>query len=152
MTPDRTTWIVTADGHSARIFEQRAAGGRLHELGERALSISGSDFGGEHHARATVHARAGHARHGAGDRDISAEAESRFLSRVGAELEQAAKSGAFEALALIAPARALGDLKAALGAHARERLVAASDRRLVDLSADELAARLDLELKPAARS
>lgn len=120
MQEDVTTWIVTADDRRAAVHEERVRGGRLHPLPEQALEADHRLSGHAH--RATVHARHGDMRHGAGEIDVSRLEAQRFLGQVAQMIQAAAQAKRFERLVLMAPPRALGMLRGALGRDVTERL------------------------------
>jgi protein required for attachment to host cells len=120
-----TTWIVTADAREARVFVERARGGHLKEAPSLHMQADALDPG-RGRQRATVHARVGSGRSGAGDADPAAAAEARFLRKVADRLAEAFERGEFQHLVLMAPPHALGVLRAALP-PAVARCVQASD-------------------------
>lgn len=122
MMEDVTTWIVTADGREARVFEERVRSGPLHPVPEFALDADGQDRPAAHGHRATVRDAVGFGRHGAGDKPLSEIQERRFLTRVAHALDDAAKAGRFERLVLLAPAHALGVLRAELDPKTARRI------------------------------
>jgi protein required for attachment to host cells len=126
MIEDRTTWIVTADGRNARVFEERRRHGPLHELEAMAIRLGSQDQPRAAHPGGTVHQSGGFSRHNIYASPPAEEAEERFLKRLAGELDRAAKDSRCEALVLIAPPRALGALRSAL-AHETRRLVLHED-------------------------
>ncbi|MCR5876167.1 host attachment protein [Phenylobacterium sp. J426] len=137
-----TTWIVAADAVEARVFEERVRAGEVRERKEMRLQSNGEDEPKSHRHMTTVHESGGPGRHGAGARDMDHESERRFLRRVAAELEAAAKRGAFERLALMAPPRALGLLRAELGAACARRLDVCDAHERVHDDAEAIRRRL----------
>ena len=96
MTDRDITWIVAADGARARVFEERVHGGPLHELTEHAV-----------HAAAHAHARAA----------VGADhAEAKFLHQVAEVVNRASDAQTFQHLVLMAPPKALGELRTLLKA------------------------------------
>ena len=122
MMEDVTTWIVTADGRQARVFEERVRGGPLHPLPQYAIDADNQDRPAAHAHRATVRDRTGFGQHGAGDKPLTQIQERRFLTRVAHALDAAAEAGLFERLVLLAPARALGVLRAELDPKTARRI------------------------------
>lgn len=120
MQEDVTPWIVTADDRRAAVHEERVRGGRLHPVPEEALEADHRLSGHAH--RATVHASHGDMRHGAGERDVSNIEAQRFLGRVAQMIQAASEANRFQRLVLMAPPRALGMLRGALGRDVTERL------------------------------
>lgn len=136
------TWIVTADARQARVFSERVRGGELIELAQLRMHADEQDRPGAHSHHATVHDRNGPGRHGAGDRDPSREAERRFLKRVAARLVEAAGAGEFDALALMAPPRALGVLRTALTPAVAGKVEVSDPHERRDQGAAEMRKRL----------
>lgn len=75
-------------------------------------------------------------------------AEDRFLADFAARLNAAAAAGRYDRLVLFAPARALGRIRAALGAAVRRRLAAEADLDLTNHPVPAIAERLREVLKP----
>lgn len=142
MQQDVTTWIVTADGRQALVHEERVRHGALHPVADQTLRAEDHDRPSEHAHRATVHSRHGTGRHGAGDSDPADAMEEHFLGRVADMLEVAAKAHRFEKLILMAPPRALGILRGALGPDSARRIELSDPHDRVDLSDKELRDRL----------
>jgi protein required for attachment to host cells len=142
MIEDVLTWVVTADGSRARVFEERRRHGPLHEMEGWSFRIGeedrphGSGHGG------TVHDRTGHGRHSAHDASPVDEAERRFLHRLAERLDRAAQEGAFERLVLMAPPRALGILREALGPSCRRRVHLTEPHERIDEPGEEIRRRL----------
>ena len=134
---NEVTWIVTADGRQADVYEERRRGGALQRLAERALQADDSEQPTSHQ-RATVHNRFGFGRHSAGDQDVVDLAEARFLERVSDALEHWAKAGLFDRLIVMAPPRALGHLRGALKSPAAERLELTENHDRVALEGEAL--------------
>lgn len=120
------TWMVVADGARARIFEERRRSGPLRELSQHAMEIESGDRPASGMKPGTMHQRFGPGRHAGEHADPSQEAEARFLRRLAERLYAAARRRDFEHLVLVAPARALGSLRAALE-PAVSRMVEADD-------------------------
>lgn len=122
------TWIVAADAEEARVFSERVRSGPLRELSELHMSATEDERGAGRGQTATVHARTGERRHGAGGREPAHEAEARFLRRVANRLMVEAGRGAFDHLVLMGPPHALGALRRALPASLAGRVQAADAR------------------------
>jgi len=144
MTMDVTgiTWILVADGDQARDFEERQRAGEVRELGARHMGRAGGDYPKAAAHGATVHDRAGHGQNGAGERAPHEEAEDRFLQRVAETLAEPARSGAFQALVIMAPPRALGVLRQALPEPALGLVEGSDPHECVRETADEIRHRL----------
>ncbi|UTP41099.1 host attachment protein [Phenylobacterium sp. LH3H17] len=119
MMEEVTTWVVAADGRQARVFEERMHGGPLHPLPQYSIDAESQDRPDAHAHRATVRDRAGF---GGGDKPLTQIQERRFLTRVAQVLDAAAEAGRFERLVLLAPARALGVLRAELDPKTARRI------------------------------
>jgi protein required for attachment to host cells len=148
--PERkpSTWVAVADGGKALLLE--AEGPDLApklrmiaaaELDNPPTREQGADRPGRYpdpgHGRSAVEATDWH--------DI---AEERFLADFAARLNDAALAGRYDRLVLFAPARALGRIRASLGAAVRERLAAEVDRDLTNHPVPEIAERVREVLKP----
>lgn len=137
-----TTWILAADGDQARIFEERQRAGDVRELEALHLGRAGGDYPKAAAHGATVHDRAGHGQHGAGERAPHEEAEDRFLQRVAESLAGPAQRGAFQGLVIMAPPRALGVLRQALPKAAHALLEGSDPHECVRETADDIRNRL----------
>ena len=143
---ERRTWIVVADAGRARIlrFEGAGASGRLHE--EAAFENPDAhgrarDFGHDRPGR--VVESVGGAHHAVEPRsDPHRRAKTEFARLLAAHLDRAAGADAFDRLVVVAPARMLGDLRAAFGEETRRRIVREVDKDLTRLPARELAEQL----------
>lgn len=136
MQEDVTTWIVTADDRRVAVHEERVRGGRLHPLAEAALEADRRLSGHVH--RATVHARHGDMRHAAGEIDVSRLEAQRFLGGVAQMIQAAAEAKRFQRLVLMAPPRALGILRGALGKDVTDRLELTEPHERLQLAAPAL--------------
>ncbi|WP_304164676.1 host attachment protein [Phenylobacterium aquaticum] len=105
------TWIVVADGGGARVFEERERHGDLHELADWRETHGGEDV-------STAHRHAQHAT----TNSPKAAAEAGFLEDLATHIDVAAGKKAFDKLVIVAPAKALGVLRAALKTEAHERI------------------------------
>lgn len=123
MSEQDYTWIVVADGARARVFEERVRHGPLHELTDRALHQTGSDRPSSSHPKASSQQSHGPGQHNVNETDPHSIAEDRFLGRVAEMVDHAATGHAFAHLVLIAPPKALGELKAALKPATARRIV-----------------------------
>ncbi len=140
----KTTWVLVADGARGRILarEGAAAGLRVRPEGEFKHEVHrtrelGTDRPGrvQESANAAHHAIAPHV-------DLSRQEKRQFARTLAEFLEKGAQRHAFDRLVLVAPPRALGDLRAALGRHARERLAGELANDLTELSPSDIEARL----------
>ena len=141
------TLVLTADGGRARGFAERRRHGRLGELPDWSRTAPEADRHRGKTGGSTLSPGSGRSNvHDAAPADA---AEKRFLEGLAHELERAAVSGAFERLVLIAPPRALGVLKHALGPHASRRLECADPHDRFDETADQIRGRLRALRVPA---
>jgi protein required for attachment to host cells len=140
----RTEWIVVADASQARLLRRErddeplvAVSTWRHGASRDKPSETGDDRPG----------------HGATDwrpggtrfeprLDPRRKEHLRFAAEIAARLEHAAAQGEFGRLTVYAPAEFLGELRAALGRHAQERLRVAVDVDLVAYGLDELERRI----------
>lgn len=137
-----TTWIVAADARRARIFVEPLRAGALRELPDLEMTITAAERAAGRGQRATVHSRAGVARHGAGDRPPQHEAERRFLRRVADRLAEGATQGECDRLVLMAPPHALGVLRQALPHAVASRVELADPHERTDGTAEAVRLRL----------
>lgn len=90
-----------------------------------------------------VQESANSASHAMGPRvDWTRQEKQRFAAGLAAVLEEYAQRKAFERLVLVAPPQTLGDLRGALGRHARERLRGELDKDFTELPPKEIETRL----------
>ena len=137
-----TTWILVADGDQARVFEERQRAGEVRELPTLHMGRTGGDYPKAAAHGATVHDRAGHGQHGAGERAPHEEAEDRFLERVAESLAEPARGGLFQALVIMAPPRALGVLRQGLPKAAAALLEGSDPHECVRETPEEIRHRL----------
>ena len=140
MKPVRT-WIVIADGARARIVKN-AGPGRGVEADANLV------FRSEHRKLQEIMAdkpgrafdSVGKGRHAmAFGADAVREDERRFLQSLAARLEKEATAGSYDRLILIAPPRALGDLRAILSKPVKNRVHDEIAKDLTQLPNDRLA-------------
>jgi protein required for attachment to host cells len=103
---------------------------------------------GARHANQTRHGRvqesANAARHAMEPRvDWHRYAKEQFAKSVAGALEEAALKRKYEALILVAPPQALGDLRGALGQHAKALIAGEIAKDLTNLPDHELPAHLE---------
>lgn len=142
MSEQDFTWIVTADGERARVFEERIHAGPLHELADRAIHQSGEDRLHAVHPKATAMGNYGSGRNNVNENDPHAKAKGNFLHRVAEMLDHAADGHAFAHLVLMAPPKALGELKAALKPSTLRRVQLTDSHERTGENADTLRASL----------
>ena len=142
-----TTWIVVADGAKARILARHGGSGPLEPASNLCFAEAGArlptrDVGAERPGR--VHESADTTRHAMEPRvDWHRFAKEQFAKAVAAALESAAQKKLYGELILVAPPQALGDLRQALGRHAKALVNREIAKDLTNLSDHELPARLE---------
>ncbi len=123
MKPKRT-WVLIADASRARILEQIGNDASLHEVAGTRIEVHippARDIVSDKQGTtmisggATRHAYTPHT-------DPHREAKRRFLTSLAARLDQSLAANAFDALVLVAPPQALGDLRAAMSEHLAGRV------------------------------
>lgn len=138
------TWVLVADGKRARVLRQT---GTLSPL----EAVQGASFQTELHKSSDVRTdRAGRvqesvggAHHAVASRtDWHREEKHRFAGVLARFLEEAAERNDYDRLILVAAPKTLGDLRAALGQHARRRLGGELDKDLTEMSVADVGARL----------
>lgn len=139
--------VVVADGREARLFAERRRGGPLIEVTDQLGDLSlhrpmASGF------RGRGHDRIGPASHTPDERSPGERREADFVNRVGARAAEVLCRGGYEDLVLIAPPRALGQLRRAME-HAGVRVAHSEPRDRVSESPDSLQVNLrELRLRP----
>jgi protein required for attachment to host cells len=158
VTPREISWIVVLDAARARIFRSELplrAGGPLAcmdtapllELEAAEARTRSAALASDRPGRA-FRAAGGHRRSAmAWPSEPQAVEKLRFLRRIAARLSQARRRGEYDRLVVVAPPRALGQLRRLLPAAVRDALLAEVERDLAGLPAAELADRLG-ELLP----
>jgi protein required for attachment to host cells len=136
------TWVVVADGSHARILENAGTGEGLEEISTEAVPDPPtheivSDRQGRH---ADSHGAGRHAMDPKTDPHRHAERE--FARHLCALLDRAAQENRFERLIITAAPAMLGDIRALMSPHLRERVLAEVDKDYVHLSVRDLAERL----------
>lgn len=137
------TWILAADGNTARIVKgvnllkeehQRPEEETFHTEPKRVQDIMADKPGRSHssvgHGRSAMEYKS----------DPVREEQQRFVADVAQRLETYAADHAFDSLVICAAPRTLGDLRKQLSAHVRERTIAEIDRNCVAATADQLIA------------
>jgi len=135
-----TTWILIADGARARILCFEGPGKGLTPALDREFATSHAPTReiGEDRPGRTFESADG-ARHAMEPRVDWHRFEKHLFAKNMAEvLEKAAVRDAFDRLVLVAPPQALGDLRAALGRHARERITGEINKDLTSTPIQEL--------------
>ncbi len=139
------TWIVVADGAAARILENTGPGKGLAPVSDGEMQGSRAatrEVGSERPGR--VHDRKGPGRHAMAPRaDWHEQEKQDFLKAVAARLDAAAAEKVFDRLILIAPAKALGELRAALGRGATAKVTGELSKDLTKIPTRALPGHLD---------
>lgn len=138
----KVTWIVVADGARGRILAASGAEPALslvRELESEAARKRTRELGTERPGR--VRESAMTARHAMEPRaDWHRQEEEKFAALLAQELAHA--EAQFDALILVAPPRALGDLRQALDAASRKRVVGELAKDLTSVPVHDLPDRL----------
>jgi len=143
----KTTWVLVADGAKARLLERVGPNAALIPASAKCFSESEArlptrDIGADRPGRVQESANA--ARHSMEPRvDWHRYAKERFARSVAGALEQAALKKKFDELILVAPPQALGDLRSALGQHARALVAGEIAKDLTNLPDHELGPHLE---------
>jgi protein required for attachment to host cells len=141
-----TTWFVVADGAKARVLARRGGRGPLEPASnmcftEAEARLPTRDVGADRPGR--VHESADTRRHAMEPRvDWHRFAKEQFARGVAAALETAAQRKLYEELILVAPPRTLGDLRQALGRHAKALVAGEIAKDLTHLPDHELSTHL----------
>jgi len=134
------TWILIADGARARIVEQDGPGTALKDalgFGYAASHAPSREFGSDKAGRGM--GRDGSSHHTkAAKVDWHTFEKHLFAAQLAKELDKAHGEGAFDDLVLVAPPKALGELRAALGASVKQRVAAEIGKDLTHLAVHEL--------------
>ena len=139
------TWIVVADGARARIFSHKGPGKPLEQVldqdfigDKRPAHDLGTDRPGRSHQRmgAVHHAMEPH-------EDLHQLEKRNFAKRVAKILDEATQKKTMDRLVLIAPAKTLGDLRAALSKQTMGLVTAEATKDLTHVSLKELPSHLD---------
>ncbi|MSP41820.1 MAG: host attachment protein [Alphaproteobacteria bacterium] len=145
----KKTWVVVADGARARIFliegpgtglvpamDHDLIGNRLpsHEMGSDRSGVSFSSAGPGRRAVAP-------------HTDPHVHAEHEFIRQVATEVRQGLNTHAFEQLVIVAPPKALGELRTELDPQAAKLIKAELNKDLTHLTPHQLAEHLEDILK-----
>lgn len=139
------TWVLVADATHATVFINDGPGRGLNPADS---PIFKSDV--PHYTREAVSDRGGRSqgaggagRHGIEQpTDTKRHAEAEFAREVAQVIGQAALDRKYDRLMLIAPPKALGDLRAELPKHALDRLTHEIAKDLIHLNGQDLARHL----------
>jgi protein required for attachment to host cells len=135
------TWVLVADGAHAKIFVGAKKGLRLHETPKETFDATrerSRELGTDRQGRMSTPAMGGQRNAIDWRTDPRRYVEQTFIKSVAEHVEAAVKSGEVNQVVLVAAPRALGDLRNALGDHARAKVVAEVDRELVNEPAETI--------------
>ncbi len=148
----RKLWVVLADGEHARVvspspehlqfatclaFDSVTAHQASHDLG---TDRPGRSFEGSGTLRHAITPK----------QDPHKAAKHDFLVQVAHEVNEQAKAGGFDQLVLVAPAHALHDLREAMSAQARDKMVGSLTKDLTKVPDHDLTAHLTKWWLPSA--
>ena len=141
MLEDGRTWFLLADGRRARVVVEERRGAPLAEAWE--LSIGEEDTYDAQDRPPRSFDRVGAGRHAMDTgRNLHEQEESNFLKRLANKLIDSEKGRAFQHLAIAAPPRALGELRALLPEAVLARVRAETPKDVVDEDLPALRERL----------
>ena len=149
------TWVVLADGARARIIAQDGPGAELTSIYEEEdvkAKLPGREIEADRPGRTFDSGGRGDAaaqgRHAyEPPTDPRRKEQAQFIGAVAEVLENAAHEGSFERLVLIAPPKALGDLRASLSKNVTRMVSAEIPKDLVNVPIHDLPERLQDMLK-----
>lgn len=136
----KRTWVIVADSQAARVLERKGPGRELVEIPGAVFEAPRS------HGRDLFSDRAGRTfdsvgggRH-ANEPSTSAEEQgrARFIKAVAGWVDEPKHAGAFDRLALVAPAKTLGALRKELSLSSRAKVVCECDKDLTKASSKEI--------------
>ena len=137
-------WVVIADGEHARVVTPAPAKqfATALALDSAAAHKRSADLASDRPGR--TQESAGTTRHAIQPRHDPHElAEQAFVREVAHQLDEHAASGEFDRLVLVAPARALNGLRAAMGAQTQARIAGTLAKDLVKVPDHALYAHLE---------
>jgi protein required for attachment to host cells len=150
------TWVVLADGARTRIIAHDGPGAPLrsvYEEQEVAAKLPAREIESDRPGR--TFDSGGHGDAGAYGRhayepptDPRRKQQANFIRSVAEILEDASHQGSFERLVLIAPPKALGELRAVLSKNVSRMVSAEIPKDLVNVPIHDLPERLEDVLKP----
>lgn len=142
------TWILIADGKLARVLETTGADKKLTDVFEdtfRGEKGPGREIMADRPGR--TFDRHGQGRHAMEPRSKPGEiAERKFIAQMVDLLDDAARKGLYDKLILVAPPKALGELRAALPKRLQQMVTAELNKDLVHLPIHDLAGHLEQHL------
>ncbi len=139
------TWILVADHQHARVFANEGPGKGVRQVDDPVLDthLKASRELEAHEPDTGFSAKDG-IRHGIEPhKDPHREAGRRFLGEAVAAVEAAERTSAFDRLVLVAPPRALGELRQMMPEKLAGRVTGELDKDLTKADAGELAKHLE---------
>jgi protein required for attachment to host cells len=134
------TWVVVADHQHGRILYNDGPDRGLHPVDGMSFETplpSNDELVTDRLPRSID--STGDARHAIEARiDPRREAARRFVGKIAREVSTAARRGAFDRLIVVAPPRALGELRKALPHDVRDMMIGEIDRNLTTASMKKL--------------
>ena len=138
----KVTWLVVADGGQARIFVSHGKKDGLTKLDDSVADLEAGLPRGMADTRGRTFDSGGQGRHRLEGADPRAHAKTRFLADLADRLNKGALADRYDRLVLIAPPKALGELRGHLHKQAQNRLAVEQPSDLVHLNERDLAGQL----------
>lgn len=139
------TWVLIADGGSARFFSNEGPGKGLAALQPEEVRIDlpeSREINADRPGR--THDSAGAGRHAMEPPSDPKEERKRvFLDTIAHGINAAAVAGEYDRLVVIAPPKALGELRAKLNDHAQKRIHAEMAKDLTNTPVADLPKQLE---------
>ncbi len=134
------TWVLIADGFRARLFENGGVGKGLHPAMDQEFigtNISSRDIASDRPGRSFD--SAGEGRHAMEpSTDPKRHAKQAFARDLAGILEAARKNSSFDRLVVVAPPRALGDLRSEFSVELQRMVTAEMNKDLTQIPIREL--------------
>lgn len=143
--PNRTMWVVVADGARARIFEGDPKVGALAQVMPELVGRGrekGSDLLADRPGRSVDSSHVGDRHAMEPPTDPKEVEKQRFARELASTLETASNEGRFARLMLVAPPKMLGELRDVLPEKVKEKIVKEVDKDLTWVSVHELPGHL----------
>lgn len=139
-----TTWVLVADGGRARILHNDGPGrGLLPVAGHHYETELPPDRELRSDRPGRTFESADSSRHGISPpTDYHRLEKERFIERLAGIVDDAARTGEYDRLVIVAPPQALGVLRQALGKHASAKLAGELNKDLTDQNPEQVASRL----------
>jgi protein required for attachment to host cells len=147
-----TLWIAIADGEHARFVQPDSnnAPRTLRAFDSTTAHLRSHDLGADRPGRSFESAASAH--HAVGEKpDLHRLEKQRFAQLVAEQLNAAVANDEFDELLLIAPPRAMHELREALDDDARKRLIGLLEKDLVKTPDHELSPHIRQWVSPAHR-